>query len=85
MFCIPAYFFQDAEMSFELHQIWRDPRFYNASGNKDGFTLFKDADFKLLWRPDTYIANELPNGVFETTSTDFVKAFPNGSLFQNTR
>ena len=72
-------------MAFELHQTWYDPRFFNSSRQQEDFILFKNDDLQSLWRPDTYIVNELPNGVFETTPTDFVKAFPNGSMFQNTR
>ena len=72
-------------MTFELYQTWHDPRFVDFSRQKEDFILFNDASLNTLWRPDTYIANEMPNGLFETTPTDHVKAFPNGSMFQNTR
>ena len=72
-------------MTFDLYQTWHDPRFVNLSRPKDDYILFKGESMATLWRPDTYIANEMPNGLFETTPTDNVKAFPNGTLFLSTR
>ena len=72
-------------MTFELYQRWHDPRFVNLTRHKDDYILFKDDAMPIIWRPDTYIANEMPNGLFETTPTDYVTAFPNGSLYQSTR
>lgn len=75
----------DAEMTFDFHQSWTDPRFKNTSRNPNDYNIYKAEDFENIWRPDTYIANEMPNGVFETTPTDNIYAYFNGSLFLTTR
>ena len=72
-------------MTFDLLQSWKDPRFINSSLNPDDYVVYKAADFEPIWRPDTYIANEMPNGVFETTPTDNIYAYFNGTLFLTTR
>ncbi|XP_078314708.1 glycine receptor subunit alpha-2-like isoform X2 [Crassostrea virginica] len=75
----------DAEMTFDLIQSWKDPRFINSSRNPDDYVVYKAEDFQSIWRPDTYIANEMPNGIFETTPTDNIYAYFNGTLFLTTR
>ncbi|XP_048734814.1 glutamate-gated chloride channel-like isoform X2 [Ostrea edulis] len=75
----------DADMTFDILQTWKDPRFENASRHPDDYTIYKAEEFETFWLPDTYIANEMPNGVFETTPTDNIYAYPNGSLFLTTR
>lgn len=75
----------DAEMTFDIHQSWTDPRFKNTSRNPNDYNIYRAEEFENIWRPDTYIANEMPNGVFETTPTDNIYAYFNGSLFLTTR
>uniref|UniRef100_A0A8W8HYP0 Neurotransmitter-gated ion-channel ligand-binding domain-containing protein n=1 Tax=Magallana gigas TaxID=29159 RepID=A0A8W8HYP0_MAGGI len=75
----------DAEMTFDIHQSWTDPRFKNTSRNPNDYNVYRAEEFENIWRPDTYIANEMPNGVFETTPTDNIYAYFNGSLFLTTR
>lgn len=72
-------------MTFDIHQSWMDSRFKNTSRNPNDYNLYKAEEFENIWRPDTYIANEMPNGVFETTPTDNIYAYFNGSLFLTTR
>ncbi|XP_061173433.1 gamma-aminobutyric acid receptor subunit pi-like [Saccostrea echinata] len=75
----------DADMTFDIRQSWKDQRFVNASRNPNDYILYKAEEFENLWRPDTYIANEMPNGLFETSLTDNIYAYPNGSLYLTTR
>jgi hypothetical protein len=72
-------------MTFDIRQSWTDPRYENASRHPDDYDIYKGEEFQKFWLPDTYIANEMPNGVFETTPTDNIYAYPNGSLFLTTR
>ncbi|XP_062614461.1 gamma-aminobutyric acid receptor subunit pi-like [Saccostrea cucullata] len=75
----------DADMTFDIRQSWRDQRFVNYSRNPNDYTLYKAEEFEKLWIPDTYIANEMPNGLLETAATDNIYAYPNGSLYLTTR
>ena len=72
-------------MIFEAHQSWFDPRYINTSADPNSYTIIKSADFHTLWTPDTFVINQLPNGIYEATPSDFVQIFPNGSLSQTTR
>lgn len=72
-------------MTFFLLQKWNDDRFKNTSSPQNDFEIYRENSWDLAWKPDTYLANEMPNGLVDTTPADYLRIYNNGTLFQSRR